>query len=1544
MNATQLRQALRKTSDSADRARLHDALSNARDVALRARAMSLSDDCGANAQGGGGFQKGNTCASRKDAITQNLESSRKAVREATKINDDAMKTAETLYERDRVAGVETPEAKAARDVWNKSSYERMVKADVVREAENELKLLEGPIAKVKPQIEIADGIDVHPDTAHALLSSVMMKPWNDESEFWANRYKFKLVGADKETGRYTFKVDSVVPPKPATGEILDSVPQRDGYVYRGMSREEWDNTVATGKLQSTGYHNMDQDGLTFYGKASTAESYSTGFAPVAFASTPSKPGVVVEIPRKLVMSHEDLPDKIPGSEFAHRGAVDIKEIANVYEMHPNDFYSGTMDVIFEYGRVRPGSSDAFRGKDIVVVKRAPDMKFSDDCGANGPGGHGFQPGNTCAADGAGGGGVATKKPRASKAKTKAKPKNAGVDMSNKTAYKQTKSPNFKKWFKKSEVSDPGTLAPRGAFHGTQRPDRVGNIFDPKRATSGPMPFFTENAELASAYSERKRDTSLETPTSYAEWFKIKTDKGEFNIDDAWRNLSSAERVRLANVLPHVTNADENGDTTSTYRLGNSTEFGLSDKGHWDMYIRESRGNVLRAAREIWLDSGALFDSEAEFMDVLKAAGVKGASFHDPNALHSGVFKVYLSIQKALHTDMIPGVVYDRLVENGKGRPALIDPNEAADPWDKRAITGDEWVEKLIEDGANKTNYAWTTVPDWVTDTLREFGYDGIRDFSGKYAKPDPNIESSHVVWIPFDSWQVKSAIGNNGQWSRTNPDMSMADDMCGANAQGGGGFQRGNTCAKGSVRAFHGSNEKFDEFKAGEFGFHFGDEDAANMQGDAKEYELAIKNPLRLKDFGVWTPVKVLGAAHVKLKIPTEEIVKVRAEIDKLEKKLHDVLDQDDDMFANREAHYAWSKPVRELLKKYGHDGIVYKNEAEGFADSYIAFDNAQIKKVKPDMSMAEKPSREGANPWHWNNKPDVNEVGPVRLGQNPLTFQYVTTNAQTMPSAGELNRVTRQYRNAQEWARKNGKKLFLANDQSKGGRAWRTYLVSKGWLGGDGELRINVAMALSDSDSLDIAEAAARVAAPASKEQAEAGNYAKGHITVQGLPITIETAQGQKRFGWDQKMPHHYGYIKRTESEADGDHIDVFVGDDIESDKVFIVDQTNKSGGFDEHKCMVGFKTADDAEKAYVGAYEKGWDRYTAVTPISVDKFKAWIKDGDSSKPYAPAMKLSDDCGANAQGGGGFQPGNTCAAESGGASTGGSAMTPEQFNTHIKTIKSVPELYKALEAHRGKPNFSDYAQNMNDWRMELEPKANFGMTPDALWQDMFSTHPTLGPAMRRSPINVNGAKLHAEYHPDTAAAIARLEGNPATWVGAQPGAVVYAASNPTDPSKIIVKINHPKYQASREIDLTGRNVHNEWLSAAQNSQGGGLASKIVFDQVDGARAGGFKELITNGSKGFDKDGKEIYVGYKVWPKMGYAGPIGTSIDDAKVADMQARFGLTRESNIQDLYDKDGGPEWWATNGDSIDLIMDLADGSRSQQVFTSYRKRKEMK
>lgn len=152
---------------------------------------------------------------------------------------------------------------------------------------------------------------------------------------------------------------------------------------------------------------------------------------------------------------------------------------------------------------------------------------------------------------------------------------------------------------------------------------------------------------------------------------------------------------------------------------------------------------------------------------------------------------------------------------------------------------------------------------------------------------------------------------------------------------------------------------------------------------------------------------------------------------------------------------------------------------------------------------------------------------------------------------------------------------------------------------------------------------------------QKEAGNYKKGHIKVDGLDITIEQPKGSIRRGtdangkqWESEMHNTYGYIRGTES-ADGDHIDIFLSDNPAEGKVFVVDQVNKDGSFDEHKVMYGFPDMESARQAYLSNYEEGWQGLGNITEVSKEDFKAWIDSSKrKTKPFAEytSVKKQDD------------------------------------------------------------------------------------------------------------------------------------------------------------------------------------------------------------------------------------------------------------------------------------------------------------------------------
>ena len=169
------------------------------------------------------------------------------------------------------------------------------------------------------------------------------------------------------------------------------------------------------------------------------------------------------------------------------------------------------------------------------------------------------------------------------------------------------------------------------------------------------------------------------------------------------------------------------------------------------------------------------------------------------------------------------------------------------------------------------------------------------------------------------------------------------------------------------------------------------------------------------------------------------------------------------------------------------------------------------------------------------------------------------------------------------------------------------------------------------------IEAARVEVASAPTDAQKEAGNYKKGHLTLQGLDITLENPKGSTRSGtdqdgkaWQSTMTHDYGYIKRTLG-ADGDHVDVFIGDQLDSETVYVVDQVDpKTGKFDEHKVLMGFADEQAARDGYLANYEKDWKGLGAIKAMPIAVFKRWLSDGDTTKPVVagkvePQSKIAD-------------------------------------------------------------------------------------------------------------------------------------------------------------------------------------------------------------------------------------------------------------------------------------------------------------------------------
>ncbi|MDR1951991.1 MAG: hypothetical protein LBQ37_00560 [Elusimicrobiota bacterium] len=298
--------------------------------------------------------------------------------------------------------------------------------------------------------------------------------------------------------------------------------------------------------------------------------------------------------------------------------------------------------------------------------------------------------------------------------------------------------------------------PEVFYHGTQRADRVGSVFRKDRATSGTMAYFTNNKNVAENYSKNKQDTSrLNEETAYTHWFFV----NGLDLESYGKTLTRAQNDKLLEKLKHIGYDYENvsyGETSDA----------MVDPRHWDMVYREKKGNAIMTAVEVFLNDGNMIDNEKKFLEVLKLLGVKekDITMDFPTEQYPGVYEVYLNIKNPFNTENIPKEIVKQLEQAAKKAPKP-EYKEGVDHWDKNSADPKRWITKLKEDINNGTTYAWTSIPDWVSDVLKANGYDGIIDKGGKY-----NDNPEHKVVIPFESEQIKS-VENRGTFDKRNKDI-----------------------------------------------------------------------------------------------------------------------------------------------------------------------------------------------------------------------------------------------------------------------------------------------------------------------------------------------------------------------------------------------------------------------------------------------------------------------------------------------------------------------------------------------------------------------------------------------------------------------------------------------------------------------------------------------------------------------------------------------------------------------------------------------------
>lgn len=126
-----------------------------------------------------------------------------------------------------------------------------------------------------------------------------------------------------------------------------------------------------------------------------------------------------------------------------------------------------------------------------------------------------------------------------------------------------------------------------------------------------------------------------------------------------------------------------------------------------------------------------------------------------------------------------------------------------------------------------------------------------------------------------------------------------------------------------------------------------------------------------------------------------------------------------------------------------------------------------------------------------------------------------------------------------------------------------------------------------------------------------------QGRIEIPGLPaINVENLRGSIREGVDERgqawrvvMPAHYGELAGT-TGADGDPLDVFVGEDAYAPWIYVVHIGTEARDYDECKVFVGFPNASSVRECFQSAYsQRRGMKWGRMRKLSYPQFLHWLE-----------------------------------------------------------------------------------------------------------------------------------------------------------------------------------------------------------------------------------------------------------------------------------------------------------------------------------------------
>jgi hypothetical protein len=397
--------------------------------------------------------------------------------------------------------------------------------------------------------------------------------------------------------------------------------------------------------------------------------------------------------------------------------------------------------------------------------------------------------------------------------------------------------------------------------------------------------------------------------------------------------------QVLNAKPHgVEHDEENAISGADLHLGFAHWFGRSQVVEDDGTPR-----VLYHGTGMDLD---MLDPDAKRPNGKRTSVESGIHLTTSPKFASGYARMYDKSDEGEGANVIPVYVSAQKVWNHNDPQALADFKIAYEQ---------KYQEPLPPDVLRYAKDGWWMVVEGTTKILREqFGYDAMRVF-------EQGIEN----FIVFESSQVKSAIGNNGDYNSYD-NVITHDIPCGE-----------------SLRAYHGTEHEFDTFKnkgnlGGAMGHWFASTESAAEIFAAPRMNGASPRIIHA-DITLHNPKTFDGHEEFQEAVSTK----------------------------NGKTYEERVKSLRRSLIKSGFDGVIIRSSTTdqgGLRDDYVVFDPSAIKVVKSvklDLTHGKDKIQKGdlsthssVKLYHGTNKDFVHfDTTPVYTLDTKRLGAYFSTN-----------------------------------------------------------------------------------------------------------------------------------------------------------------------------------------------------------------------------------------------------------------------------------------------------------------------------------------------------------------------------------------------------------------------------------------------------------------------------------------------------------------------------------------------------------------------